>query len=64
MIRHKNELYIDTGKNSQITITGYHWHNAVLNWTINGKGTRKNPIYSITIELFRFKINWHWYGQF
>lgn len=63
MIKRKNEIFIDTGENSQITLTGYHWHNAILNWSIHGKGTKGSPIYSITIEVLRFKFNWHNYGK-
>lgn len=58
MVRSKNMVAFDVGKNKQITVYGYDWRNSILNWTLIGK-----PIYHISIELFRFKIEWHWYGS-
>lgn len=63
MIRRENELYFDVGENKQITLTGYDWRNAVLDWGWNGNGTKGNPIYHIRIELLRFKFDWHHYGR-
>lgn len=42
---------------------GYNWRNSILNWTVHGIGTKGNPIYNVSFELFRFKIEWHWYGS-
>lgn len=56
MIRYRNQLIFDVGQNEQITITGYDWRNAILNWTTCG-------LYHFSFELFRFKIEWHNYGS-
>jgi hypothetical protein len=53
----------NVGENKQIILCGYDWRNSILNWTINGRGVKGNPIYHISFELFRFKISWHWYGS-
>lgn len=52
-------IWFDIAKNKQIEIHNYDWRNAILNWTINGK----KPIYHISIEIFRFKIQYHNYGS-
>ena len=58
MMKRNNELIFDVGKNKQLTLTGYDWRQAILNWTINGS----KPIYYVSFELFRFKISWQYFG--
>lgn len=53
------DLVFDVGENKQVTIYGYDWRNAILNWTVNGK----KPIYYISIEFLRFKIEWQLFGN-
>lgn len=56
MIRRKNELIFNVGKNKQITLTGFDWRNSILNWVICGN-------YHFSFELLRLKIEYTWYGS-
>ena len=58
MIIRKNEIYFNVGKGKQITLYGYDWRHAILNWTINGR----KPIYYFSIEFLRFKFEWYYPG--
>lgn len=59
MIRLKNEVVFEIKENQQISIIGYDWRNSILNWTINGI----KPIYYISFEFLRFKVEWRLYGK-
>jgi hypothetical protein len=58
MKKEPKEIYFNIGARTRITLTGYHWRTAILDWVVVGK-----PVHYVSIQVLRFKFEWVNYGD-